>query len=346
MNRLDLAIVRELHREKADPTIGIDPLITAAHLAERIGVSRNTVYARMDSWREEGFLVRMVTVPNPDLFGAKLTGLMVSVEDPDVKTRLLQALDLADDIFCSTEMGSLIWIVYFARYATAMDRWEHYLATLAGVEIISPFTTIPLPRCSRDLTPFDWRMISAMRSTDRPRPGALAKLLGVHSRTVSRHFRNLISANALFVYPIWDFSRTAGAIPFVGVRIDRDADPERVRQAIVQLFPAQVPASPAFPAFIGSEGALREGAPTEFGFLLYLDSAAKVGDVTSIVRKVRGVKKVPIGFPSRTREYPQCFDNMMAAASPYSRSANTRNLPQGPSRAHDSQRTATRGRAK
>lgn len=320
MNRLDLAIVRELHREKADPTIGIDPLLSAAHLADRIGVSRNTVYSRMDSWRDEGFLVRMVTMPNPDLFGAKLAGLMVSVEDPDVKTRLLQSLEVADDIFCSTEMGLLLWIVYFARYATALDRWTRYLSTMDGVEVVSPFTTIPLPPSTRDLSQFDWRLISAMRSADRLRPGVLSRALRVNPRTVTRHYRDLIMANALFVYPIWDFSRTAGAIPFVGVRIERESDPEKIRQAVVQLFPAQVPASPAFPAFIGSERGLRREAPTEFGFLLYLDSAAKVGEVTSIVRKIRGVDKVTIGFPSLTRDYPQCFDNLMASARSFPRS--------------------------
>ncbi len=320
MNRLDLAIVRELHRVKADPTLGLDPLLSAASLAERIGVSRNTVYSRMDSWREEGFLVRMVTMPNPDLFGAKLTGVMVSVEDPDVKTRLLQALDVADGIFCSTEMGLLLWIVYFVRYATTVDRWSRYLTTLDGVEVVSPFTTIPLPPCSRGLTPFDWRMIAAMRSADRPRPGVLARHLRVNPRTVTRHFGDLIRANALFVYPIWDFSRTSGAIPFVGVRTDRESDPEKVRQSVVQLFPAQVPASPAFPAFVGSARAVREGAPTEFGFLLYLDSAAKVGEVTTIVQKIRGVDKVTIGFPSLTRDYPQCFDSLMASVQGLSRS--------------------------
>jgi DNA-binding Lrp family transcriptional regulator len=323
MNRLDLAIVRELHRDPNNPLIGIDPLISATHLADRLGVSRNTVRIRMAAWRKEGFLVHQVAIPNPDLFGARLTGLMLRAEEPAAKARLQEAIQMADNVVCSTEMGPFVWTVYLERYATAMDRWKRYLSKLEGVRIEGAPTPIPLPPCSRALTRLDWRLIEAVQTLDRPHTGELARRLGVNRRTVTRHFQALIVANALFVYPIWDFAQTSGAIPFLSVRMAPDANSEMVRETISKLFPAQVPVSPAIPAFIGSDGALGNGSSKQYGFLLYLDAAAKVDEVATIIRQVRGVNKVIVGFPSRTQDHPHCFDSMMSSISAILRSSQT-----------------------
>ena len=258
---------RHRARTASGPEQSLDrdrPLISATHLADRLGVSRNTVRIRMAAWRKEGFLVHQVAIPNPDLFGARLTGLMLRAEEPAAKARLQEAVQMADDVFCSTEMGPFVWTVYLERYATAMDRWKRYLSKLEGVRIEGAPTPIPLPPCSRALTRLDWRLIEAVQTLDRPHTGELARRVGVNRRTVTRHFQALIMANALFVYPIWDFAQTSGAIPFLSVRMAPDANTEMVRETISKLFPAQVPVSPAIPAFIGSDGALGNGSSKQY----------------------------------------------------------------------------------
>jgi DNA-binding Lrp family transcriptional regulator len=346
LDSLDLALIRGLHRDALDPAKGIDPLVSAGQLAEKQGLSRSTVRARMDSWRQTGFLARIITIPNPGLLGARLIGLMVSFDDPDAKDALLQSLELGIDVFSVTEIGSFLWIVFVERYSGALSRWETYLSRLVSIHPASQFVPISLPPYQGDPSRLDWRLIATIRSDEFLGIGEIAETIRINPRTVSRHYRNLIDSNLILVYPVWDFSRTAGAVPFFTIWLSADADARKVAETIASLFPEQFPGSPATPSVLDPAEALgfdrgfrsrvapgdvsqrRASIPSpatrldgkkesaHIGFQLFLESAAKIDEVTAVLRRIPGVSNVTTGFPSLCRNFPQGFDSLMSSVPP------------------------------
>src|SRR5438067_3689485 len=67
MDDLDHAILREFGRGQVLLWGGMDPRLSAAGIADRLGVDRNTIRLRVRAWARAGFLRRFVALPNPQL---------------------------------------------------------------------------------------------------------------------------------------------------------------------------------------------------------------------------------------------------------------------------------------
>lgn len=213
MDSLDAAILRELRREQVLLWGGMDHRLSNREIADRLDVDRTTVWARLKAWREEGFLVRQEIMPNPALFGAGVAGGDIQVRDPRRKPEVVDKLKLVDGVLAGFDLvGPYIVMEYAMESQSALDRCTDLVAKLDGVDEVSMCIPLGPPTSSLEPTPRDWRIIHALRE-DPDRPLAdVAETLGLSRRTLSRRYNQLLEADAVWPFPVFDYSNYRDAV--------------------------------------------------------------------------------------------------------------------------------------
>jgi DNA-binding Lrp family transcriptional regulator len=315
LSRLDAMVLNRLLAPAGEPGHGLDPMLPLAPLAEAVGASRNTVHAHIATWRSSGFLRRFVTVPHPQLFAHRLTGVVLSMEGPPARRRLEKAIEFAGDVFVYADLGPYSWLVFLERGRPPSTRWQRFLESLEGVRLESPFLPIALPRARRVPGRFDWRLLAELRATPAPRTLGLARALGVSQRTVLRHYHALLAADDFLAFPVFDYSRIAGAVLYLLVELGPGASPERVAAVVARADAIGLVPPPTLPRLDGDEGSTREGGVRLFGAFLYATSAATAADLARAVQMIPSVLSARIGYPGEPTCYPQAFDRLLESAT-------------------------------
>lgn len=213
MDDLDAAILREMFRERVLLWGGHDPRLGTRDVADRLGVDRTTVWSRMRDWKEGGFLVRQEVLPNPSLFGAGIAAGEVRVDDPRRKAQAIEDLQLVDGVLSGLDLvGPYILVVYALESERALDRCTRLVAKLPSVDEVETCVPFEPPRSEIQPTARDWRILQALRrSPERPLT-EIADDVGISRRTLTRRYGELLDANALWSFPVFDFSRYGGAV--------------------------------------------------------------------------------------------------------------------------------------
>ncbi len=213
MDQLDADILRELCRGRVLLWGGGDPRLGMTEIADRVGVDRTTVWSRLKGWREDGFLRHQEVVPNPGLFGAGMAGGAVRVEDPRRKADALDAIQLVDGVLAGfDQVGPYVIVQYAVETRSALTRCTRLLEQLPTVDEVSMCVPFETPQSTLEPTPRDWRILDALRAApDRPLKD-VAKDLGVSRSTLTRRYRELLEANAIWSFPVLDFTNYRGAV--------------------------------------------------------------------------------------------------------------------------------------
>ena len=213
VDELDAAILREMFRGRMFLWGGGDPRLGTTELASRLGVDRTTVWSRLKAWKEERFLIRQEIVPNPSLFGAGVAGGDIRVDDPRRKSQVLDALQLVDGVLSGLDqVGPYVLLLYALESETALNRCTRLIRQLPNVDEVSTCIPFEPPRSELEPTASDWRILRAFRkSPDRPF-AIVAKEAGVGARTLTRRYGELLNANAIWSFPVLDFSHYRGAV--------------------------------------------------------------------------------------------------------------------------------------
>lgn len=213
VDELDAAILREMHRDRDVLWGGSDPRMGAPQLAKRLGVDRSTVWSRIKAWEEEGFLVRQEVVPNPSLFGAGIAGGDIRIDDPTRKPEALERIQLVDGILAGLDLvGPYVILFYALESQDALNRCRRLVAELPDVDAVSMCVPFEAPESKIELTGQDWRILQALREASEQPLKEVAKTAGVSTRTLRRRYGTLLEANALWSFPILDFSNYRGAV--------------------------------------------------------------------------------------------------------------------------------------
>lgn len=233
VDNLDHAILRELARDKVLLWGGLDPRVSAAQLAEAVGVDRSTVRARLRAWEKVGFLGRFHVVPNPRIWGHNIAAGGVMVADPKDKARVLDDLALVDGVIAAQEhVGGWIGIGFVDEGPVALERRLRLLARLPGVAEVQPPLRWNAPAAKRDPTPLDWRIMRALRAEGPAAPlGDLARAVGVSPNTFHAHYEAMVKGNVLWSLPDLDFTRYEGAVV---ARMILTLSPEGARDVVVR----------------------------------------------------------------------------------------------------------------
>ncbi len=215
---LDHAILAELAHDRVLLWGGSDPRVSTSELATRLDVDRTTVRARMRRWEKVGFLRGFSALPNPLLFGVGVLATGLRVPDPAAKARVLDDLALVEGVLSAMEhVGEWIGLSFVEEGPASAERRWKLLARLPGVAEATPLHRWRPTPPTREPTPLDWRVLSALRAAyaaggPRPTLRSLADRVGVGVSTVHARYDTLVRAGAVWSVPNLDFTRWTGAV--------------------------------------------------------------------------------------------------------------------------------------
>lgn len=212
MDDLDAAIFRELHRDRTFLWGGIDPRMGATELADRLDVDRSTIWSRLKGWEEDGFMLGQEVVPHPGLFGAGIAGGGIRVDDPRDKEEVFESLALVDGVISwLDQVGPWVLLALALESARSLDRCTRLIGELAGVAEVAPCIPFTPPESQLEPTARDWRIVAALRERPQRSLADVAEEVGISRRTLTRRYGELLEAQAVWSFPLFDFSRYRGA---------------------------------------------------------------------------------------------------------------------------------------
>lgn len=315
VDKLDLAILREMSRNRVLWWGSLDPRLSAGDIADRVGVDRTTVWARLRSWERQGFLLGYEVIPNPGIFGAGLAGGDIRVDDPRAKPQVLRDLSLIEGALGAFDhVGPWVAVMYVHESRAALDRCLRLVARLPGVDEVAPCIPFRPPPCSVVPTARDWLILKVLRAAPKERLGAAAHKIGVHPRTFSRRYASLIQGKAIWSVPLLDFTQYTGA---VAARLLVTLSPkaksrlvaQKLREAYPELMLLENPEEVDF-----DRSAAPQGEGTFLSLLLHQESAGAIEDARKKALDLPEVLGVEMLFPRRLYIYRHWFDEHIEKA--------------------------------
>ena len=257
MDDLDLSIYRWMYPDGVWSYWGIDPRITTAEIAQHLGLRRKAVWARIRQWRQSGLWQDPTVRPNPRLFGLNQFQAELPVADASQGWALVEELGLVGRVlvsnvaFTTTETGrneEVVQLRFAADDRTDLDRVVRLLKRISPTgTVYGPYRDIP-PRCTRELSPLDWRILAALVADPGASLTQVAHFVGVTLKTVARRRSALIDSHAIWYLPNIDWSRHPSVCFTLFCNDPRDMD--RVRAALDARFPHHLPMSTAGFGFV------------------------------------------------------------------------------------------------
>jgi DNA-binding Lrp family transcriptional regulator len=221
-------------------------------LARRLGVTRNTVRARLRALERAGVIASYQAVPNLRPLGLDVVTLHCEVGDEARKGAWLNELARTEGI---RPLGDFMGRhVCFELYYATPEEHDRRLAAACRAIGASQTQLVELPAmppATRAPTALDWRIMKALRGRATRPLADVAKELKVSSRTVRRRYEALVRDGLLDIVAVVDASRIPGAIPVTMLFSFEAAKTESVASRILAAFDerslfAHVPPDPHF----------------------------------------------------------------------------------------------------
>jgi DNA-binding Lrp family transcriptional regulator len=247
MDPLDFAIYRFLSpggeaRFWAGRRI-IDPTLPAREIAASVGISENGVRARLRGLSERGFLRGMAVSPNPSLFGVQVLVAELPVESAEEAERVFRDLALVEGVVFARDTldeGDRHVRVHFVSESdsTTLRRTALVRRLSPGGRLRNP-QEYSIPRCERELSPLDWKLLRALYLHPDARVAETARAVGISTKTAGRRIHQLIESKACW----WTHGAESEEFPLALIRIDVQNSSERdeVAGRVARESPAWMP---------------------------------------------------------------------------------------------------------
>lgn len=215
MDGLDVRILR---------TIGIRPfrstpcppdVLKTGRIADAVGVTPDTVRARLARMEDQGVIAAYQVVPNLAQLGLSASAFLYLVDrslDKDEVVARARAVDGMLEIHDFIGPGVCLDIAF--QDTGERDEKLSALSELTGH--LHPRLSYHrrTPEVSRPLSQLDWRIIRALRWEARRSPTEVASEVGVTARTVKRRRDRMLREGSLLIAPLFDPSRADGLLLF------------------------------------------------------------------------------------------------------------------------------------
>ena len=165
-----------------------------------------TVRNRFKRFQQEGFVSGWILLPNPILFGYRMTVVMVDAS-PGPKEDMLNELKLVQGVVAILDFqGDSIGLVLLYESEQTLSRTVELISRITRAENISRIhVKFPAPQLSR-LTDNDWAIIRNLEKDALKPYLQVAEELGVTPRTVKNRLQRLERQNALVLHPTLDIA--------------------------------------------------------------------------------------------------------------------------------------------
>lgn len=285
---------------------GLDPRLSTETIARNLRVGRTTVQSRLKTWRQVGFLLGYLVIPNPDLFGAASAGQNLRIDDPRRKPRVLESLELVDGVLVVFDhVGPWIAVSYAVESESALARRVKLVENLPGVSATEPAFSVRVPQATIVPTGLDWRIIAALRATPMASLKAVADQVGISFRTLARRYQALIRANAVWFHADLDYTRFGGVLTHFILTLDPAASRDSILDGLRSRYPRLL------------ENLVAYGAPSEFlarflEVMVHFEAAGEEDEATRFMLNLSGVQEVEALHPTRTWVLRPWFDERIA----------------------------------
>lgn len=285
-----------------------DPRLSAGAVARKLRIPPSTVRDRLRAWQKVGFLPATEVLPSPGLFGVGVGGTGVRVDDPAAKPGVLRDLALVDGVLSTIDhVGAWIALALVNEGPDELERRRQLVCRLRGVDEVVPCIPLGAPPCGATPTPLDWRILAAIRRTRKGSISEGAKDAGVSAKTFAKRYERLIEARAVWVLPLFDFTKWSGGTI---VRFIVDLEPGVENRAVAEDVRARV--RDVIQTFLPSS-AVAPGMPEDYlEVWAHLASAALVDEVELEIRATKGVTDVSSFFPRSFGAYATWLDARVA----------------------------------
>lgn len=310
----DIDILREMYRSRGVTIAGIDPRLNANRVAQRLGVSRARVDARLKEWTRYGLLQRLDVWPNPALFHRQGFTVDLRLADRFRKEEVIRRIGLIDGAVGGLDfVGDWITAQFVVPSEDDGRRTTQLLRAISGiVEVGTPIPWIRLEP-TRGLTPLDRRILRVLRNYPTQSLSSIARHVGVSTRTMTTRYGRLVDDLAVWFVPVLDFRALSQPVLTVNVELTATADPGVASHAIRRAFPqtlemVRTAFGPALPEHVRV-------------FFVLCPSAARLEELEGFVRNIPGVAAVEMLVMIRVFSFPETFDRLIPA--------DTRGQPSG-----------------
>ena len=318
---LDMDILREMYRGGAVNIAGVDPRLNASRIAHRLKIGRARVAARLSRWRETGFLRQYDVWLNPAILGWVGAALGVRLANRLDKTAMFRRLSLVDGVVMAIDyLGDWVGLTIVAPDTEELARRVRLIGGLSGVaEVEGPVPWhVPAPR--RKLTPLDVRIVRALRDGPTSTLSAIARKVGISTRTMTRRYSALVEDWVVWFVPVFDFTVTPHPVVSMTVTLRPGTAPETVAHSLRERFPLSLN--------FRSPIARPEVPPEWLAFYVTLPSVAALEELEGVARSLPGVLDVELLVMIRILSFRDWFDRQLDRLTPAVPSAARLHSPQ------------------
>jgi len=320
MDTLDVGILRELSRDQILWFGRLDPRVSAAGMARRLGVDRATVGSRLRSWERQGFLLAHEVVPSPLVFGAQIAGGNLRVNDVRLKPRILEDLALIPGLISAVDhFGEWVALLYAFEQPESLDRSRRLIARLPGVGEVTPCVPFRAPEATMTPTRLDFRILDGLRLGSRRTLREIARAVGISTKSLARRLEQLVRGRSIWYLPILDFTRYPKSVFARFVIVLKPNSPTvRVAEQVSLQLPNLT--------YLTDTSALVESnvaMPPLLDIGAHVDSVGQAEDVQRELQGLEAVDDVEVLFPRRFYLYHSWFDDHIRSA--LDRAGATRN---------------------
>ncbi len=188
----------------------MDPRKSFRAVARNLGVDELTVRNRLQRLRETGFLKGWRLLVSPALLGVNFVQLLVEIRSSS-REDLIEKVRLLPGIVAIVEhVGSSMYVIFAYQEKESLEKQIKLIEQLAGANS-SSCLSVRFPDCNLSLSRTDVNIVRSLTRDPRKLYSAIAKEVGVSSKTVNRRVERLIEGKAVFMIPSMDPSALEGA---------------------------------------------------------------------------------------------------------------------------------------
>jgi DNA-binding Lrp family transcriptional regulator len=216
LDELDVKIFRSLISQSVIAPSNTQVTSSLREIARKLSSDDMTVWKRFKKLQDAGCMSVWKLVVNPTMFGYMTTDLRVEVQPESAKADMIRKLRLVPGVIRIAEfLGPGLQILLLHNSEESRSRAIELISRITNTEKMTQLRqTLPMSLTKR-LTETDMAIIRALAMDARRPYVAVAKELGLSSRTVKSRIDKLRSEKTLFAVPELKVGDIPGLIPVV-----------------------------------------------------------------------------------------------------------------------------------
>ena len=297
-----MKILRALISESAIAQSNSMVMLSLRKIASRLEADDMTVANRFRRLQEGGCMSRWQLMINPSFFGYQILDVVVRAQPESAKVDMIRKIRLIHGVFAIQNFqGNALKVLMLYDTEESRSRAIELISRITNGEKVTT-SRMGLPRSeTRRLTETDIAIIKALSGDARKSSVAIAKELGLSSRTVRNRVKRLRRENTLFALPNLNLDGIPGSIP---IYLSFTYSNQEAKSSVDRLMISHFDSNYLWGGF----------SDKEHGFVVL--NASKMADVREFLQWARdqpGLAAAEVDMLTELVYLPQTFKELLGA---------------------------------